>query len=148
MKIPPVFARARILPFALSAALSLAAGMATAESLPGAEPESKNGALADAAELEALSTWHSKLERGFDAKLATQHEALVERALNENTGSLAALHDAKLRQRNQLDTRIDAQLAGLLRTPGHEYIAVVADRSGTIARTPIPTHTLPAAPAP
>ena len=93
MKIPPVFAHARIFSIALIAALSFSAAAAHAETRPVAEMASERVALADAAELEALSNWHAKLDRSFDAKLATKFEGIAEQALNSSMGSLAGDHD-------------------------------------------------------
>ena len=151
MKVPPIFAQFRLIPFALIAALSIGATVAIPESPAepklGAESELETESLVDAAELEAQRIQNAKLERNFETKLAAQLETLTEQALDASVTSLAAAYDAHIRQRTQLNARIDFQLAGLGLTPGSEYDAPADDRSWTIRITSIPTPAPPGAPA-
>jgi len=157
MQIPPVFAQARVLPLLVFAAFSVAAAAATAEPLLGAEShlkseskwaESENGALAAEAEWQMLSTWQAKLERSFDAQIASQLAALSERVFDENRVALAATYDARMRQRDRLSARIDTQLAALSRAPGTGFDVFATGSLERIAAAPIPARSLPASPAP
>ena len=103
--------------------------------------EAKRRGRAAAMEAAALGRADA-LERLLDAKLVPQFDALSEQPLQESQGSLAAVHDARLRQRIRLNSRIDQQLASLARTPSNEYDAFSAERAVMIVITPIPTRTI------
>jgi len=149
MNSPPFLPLSRTLLLAFIATLGLAASGASAETAQEAELELKKEA---AAEWEAFSKQPEKLERSFDRTLAARAEAVATQSLNESMRTLAAAHDARLRDLGQSKARIDLQLAKLSMLPGRQYDVQASDRSsdrsGRIVITAIPTDSFPAAFAP